>query len=54
MQNVILIGGGGHCISVIDIIDENKFNILGVLDLPHNVGQEVLGKKIVTIHPPLL
>ena len=47
MKNLILIGGGGHCISVIDVIDDNEFNILGVLDLPHNVGQEVLGKKII-------
>jgi sugar O-acyltransferase (sialic acid O-acetyltransferase NeuD family) len=47
MQNLILIGGGGHCISVIDVIDENKFNILGILDLPENVGEEVLGRKII-------
>ena len=47
MQSLILIGGGGHWISVIDVIDENEFNILGVLDLPQSVGQEVLGKKVI-------
>ena len=27
--NIVLIGGGGHCISVIDVIENgNKFNIL--------------------------
>ena len=31
--NIVLIGGGGHCISVIDVIEnENKFSILGILD----------------------
>ena len=32
--NIILIGGGGHCVSVIDIIENDKnFNIKGILDL---------------------
>jgi len=32
-KNIVLIGGGGHCISVIDIIENsNEFNILGILD----------------------
>ena len=32
--NLVLIGGGGHCVSVIDIIEnENKFKIKGILDL---------------------
>ena len=30
---LILIGGGGHCLSVIDVIEkENKYSIIGVLD----------------------
>ena len=30
--NIILIGGGGHCVSVIDIIEnKNKYNIKGIL-----------------------
>jgi sugar O-acyltransferase (sialic acid O-acetyltransferase NeuD family) len=32
-KNIVLIGGGGHCISVIDIIENGTdFNILGILD----------------------
>ena len=31
--DIILIGGGGHCVSVIDVIEnENKFKIKGILD----------------------
>jgi len=30
-KNIVLVGGGGHCISLIDIIENvNEFNILGV------------------------
>ena len=45
--NIILIGGGGHCVSVIDVIEnENKFNILGILD--SNIKENnVLGYKIL-------
>ncbi len=32
-KNIVLVGGGGHCVSVIDVIEnENRFNILGILD----------------------
>lgn len=46
--NIVLIGGGGHCISVIDVIEnENKFNILGILDSNINenniLGHQILG-----------
>lgn len=46
--NIVLIGGGGHCVSVIDIIEnDNKFNILGILDSNPNknflMGYKVLG-----------
>lgn len=31
--NIILLGGGGHCLSVIDVIErENKYFIKGILD----------------------
>ena len=45
--NIILIGGGGHCISVIDVIEnDNKFNILGIID--SNIKKNnVLGYKIL-------
>ena len=45
--NIILVGGGGHCVSVIDVIEnENKFNILGILD--SNIKQsDVLGYRVL-------
>ena len=37
-NNLILIGGGGHCKSCIDVIEqENKFNITGILDVKEKV-----------------
>jgi len=46
-KNIILVGGGGHCISVIDIIEnEGEYNILGILD--SNIKENnVLGYKIL-------
>jgi sugar O-acyltransferase (sialic acid O-acetyltransferase NeuD family) len=47
-KELILIGGGGHCHSCIDVIEmENKFKIKGILDIPINVGKVVLGHKII-------
>ena len=37
MKNLILIGGGGHCLSCIDVIENLKiFNIIGVVDNHEN------------------
>lgn len=45
---IILIGGGGHCISCIDIIElEGKYKIVGILDLPDKVGQKILDYEII-------
>ena len=33
MENIVLIGGGGHCKSVIDTIESSKlYNIIGIID----------------------
>lgn len=46
--NIILIGGGGHCKSCIDVIEaENRFNIYGVIDVEERIGEEILGYKII-------
>ena len=46
-KNIILLGSGGHCISVIDIIENSTdFNILGILD-PNSREDNVLGYKIL-------
>jgi len=45
---IILIGGGGHCKSCIDVIEqEGKYRIVGILDLPEMLGKEILGYKII-------
>ena len=46
-KNIVLVGGGGHCISLIDIIENgNEFNILGILD--SNIKENnILGYKIL-------
>ncbi len=47
MMPIILIGGGGHCKSVIDAAESAGFTILGVLDMPEKVGQDILGYKYI-------
>lgn len=48
MKDILLIGGGGHCTAVIDVIElENKYNIAGIVDKKELVGQNVLGYKII-------
>ena len=39
---LILIGGGGHCKSVIEAAESAGYSILGILDMPEDVGNEVL------------
>lgn len=46
-KNLILVGGGGHCKSVIDVAESAGFKIKGVLDIPENVGKKVLGYEII-------
>ncbi len=46
-KNLILIGGGGHCKSVIDVAESAGYNILGVLDMPEEVGKSVLDYKVI-------
>lgn len=44
MQKLILLGGGGHCKSCIDVIEqEGKYQIFGILDKEELVGQKILG-----------
>ena len=45
---LILIGGGGHCKSVIEVAESAGYNIKGILDVPDEVGKEVLpGHKVI-------
>ena len=46
-KNLILVGGGGHCKSVIEAAESAGYNILGVLDTPENVGKQVLAYSVI-------
>lgn len=47
-KDIVLIGGGGHCNAVIDVIEStSKFNIVGIVDQKEKIGQSVLGYKII-------
>jgi sugar O-acyltransferase (sialic acid O-acetyltransferase NeuD family) len=47
-KDIILIGGGGHCKACIDVIEaENKYRVIGIIDLPEKKGQELLGYKVI-------
>lgn len=48
MNKIILIGGGGHCRSVIDVVElEKRFEIVGIVDKEEFLGQETLGHKVI-------
>ena len=48
MKEIILVGGGGHCKSVIDVIEqEAKYKIAGIIDKKELIGSNVLGYKII-------
>lgn len=46
-RNLILVGGGGHCKSVIDVAESVGYTILGILDKPEEVGKQVLAYKVI-------
>lgn len=48
MKKLLLIGGGGHCRACIDVIRQvGKYQIIGIIDKPEKVGQQVDGVKVV-------
>lgn len=48
MNEILLLGGGGHCLSVIDSIEQdNKYKIVGIIDIKEKVGQNVGGYEII-------
>ncbi len=47
-NEIILIGGGGHCISCIDVIESNSaFKIAGIVDQKDKIGETILGYSII-------
>lgn len=48
MKKLILLGGGGHCKSVIDSIrSRTEYSIIGILDLKENINKLINGVKII-------
>jgi len=47
-EKILLVGGGGHCHSVIDVIElENKYDIIGIVDKKELIGSDILGYKVI-------
>lgn len=47
-EKIVLIGGGGHCHSVIDVIEqENRYEIIGIVDTKENIGRKVLNYEVI-------
>lgn len=47
-EKIVLFGAGGHCKSVIDVIEtEGKFQIAGIIDMPERVGETISGYPVI-------
>ncbi|MBA4369359.1 MAG: acetyltransferase [Desulfobacterium sp.] len=47
-EKILLVGGGGHCKSCIDVIEEEgTYQIVGIVDLPAKLNQDVLGYAVI-------
>ncbi len=47
-EKIILIGGGGHCKSCIDVIEQvETFHIAGIVDVPEKLHQKILDYEII-------
>ncbi len=48
MPEIILVGGGGHCKSCIDVIETLGFyKIKGIIDMPEELGKTILGYQVI-------
>jgi sugar O-acyltransferase (sialic acid O-acetyltransferase NeuD family) len=48
MKRIFLIGAGGHCRSVIDVVESTaQYEIGGLIDIPDNVGKKIGCYEIV-------
>ena len=47
MKEIVLIGGGGHCESCIDVIEqEGTYEIVGIVDKKELIGKKVLNYEV--------
>jgi sugar O-acyltransferase (sialic acid O-acetyltransferase NeuD family) len=47
MQKLLLVGAGGHCRSVIDSIDRKQYADIVIIDMPEEVGKNVLSLPVI-------
>ena len=48
MNEIIILGAGGHCRSLIDVIElENRFKIAGIVDNELQIGDKILGYEVI-------
>jgi sugar O-acyltransferase (sialic acid O-acetyltransferase NeuD family) len=48
MKKLVLVGGGGHCISCIDVLrTTNEYEIAGILDIPQKMGMLISGVPVI-------
>jgi sugar O-acyltransferase (sialic acid O-acetyltransferase NeuD family) len=46
-HDLVLVGGGGHCQSCIDVIESTgQFRIVGIVDKPERMGESVCGYRV--------
>ena len=41
-KNLVLVGGGGHCKSVIAVAESAGYSLAGILDVPEEIVKKVL------------
>lgn len=49
LKPLILLGGGGHCKSVIEVVESVGYSIIGILDRPEEVGKQVLDYNVIGV-----
>ena len=47
MSGLLLIGGGGHCLTVIDALRSGEYEKVGIVDLPKMIGKTLNGLPYV-------
>ena len=48
MKKILLVGGGGHCKSCIDVIEQQGiYEIAGIIDQANMLGKKILGYEVI-------
>lgn len=48
-KKILLVGGGGHCKSVLDsLLKLDLFSEIGIIDVKENIGKEIMGVPIIS------